>query len=111
LGEGAKINLSAAIAALTRTAALLYPSGLGAFLSVQKLSGGREGPVSTRTSRSRHHPACDFRFHPAEASQLHYPHELADMKADGGIFHKKGESSVKARPVRAHAEPRFASAS
>lgn len=39
---------------------------------------------------------------------LLYPHELADMKAKGEIIvYKKGEPPIKARPVRAHADPRF----
>ncbi len=39
---------------------------------------------------------------------LLYPHELADMKANGEIIvYKKGERPIKARPVRAHSDDRF----
>lgn len=39
---------------------------------------------------------------------LLYPHELADMKAKGEIIvYKKGGRPIKARPVRAHRDPRF----
>ncbi len=40
---------------------------------------------------------------------LLYPHELVDMKAKGEIIvYKKGERPIKARPVRAHSDQRFA---
>ncbi len=37
------------------------------------------------------------------------PHELADMKAKGEIIvYKKGERPIKARPIQAHSDQRFA---
>uniref|UniRef100_E6PJB5 Putative Conjugal transfer protein traG n=1 Tax=mine drainage metagenome TaxID=410659 RepID=E6PJB5_9ZZZZ len=69
---------------------------------------------TTRWAESMHRDSVGkSAYATSEAGRpLLYPHELADMKAKGEvIIYKKGESPIKARPVRAHADPRFASAS
>ncbi|MGC8486428.1 MAG: type IV secretory system conjugative DNA transfer family protein [Candidatus Baltobacteraceae bacterium] len=65
---------------------------------------------STRWAESMHRDSAGkSAYATSEAGRpLLYPHELADMKARGDIIvYKKGESPIKARPVRAHADPRF----